>query len=63
MQTQKPVFIGIDVSKLHFDVALMVVKDRQKEAIITQRFANSADGLTLFRNLLKPILRQELSCL
>ncbi len=46
-------YIGIDVSKLHFDAALMRVINHQKGAIVKQRFENNADGLVLFGKWMK----------
>lgn len=46
-------FIGIDVSKLSFDAALMVVTDHQKSDIITERFENDKAGLKAFGRWLK----------
>ena len=41
-------FIGIDVSKPHFDVAVMAVLDHVKQEIRTARFDNTAPGIKLF---------------
>jgi len=46
-------FIGIDVSKPHFDVAVMAVLDHVKQEIRTARFDNTAPGIKLFEKWLK----------
>jgi len=46
-------FIGIDVSKPHFDVALMAVVNHVKQEIGTARFDNTAPGIKLFEKWLK----------
>lgn len=53
MQTVKKCFIGIDVSKLWFDLSLMVVIDGVKREMITQRFENNHPGLKLLTKWLK----------
>jgi transposase len=45
MQTVKENFIGIDVSKLWFDLSLMTVIDGVKQDMITQNFENNPSGL------------------
>lgn len=42
-------YLGIDVSKLTFDVALMVVTKVQKQPIVTSKFSNDAPGLKNFK--------------
>ena len=46
-------FIGIDVSKPHFDVALMAVVNHVKQEIATARFDNTVPGIKLFEKWLK----------
>ena len=46
-------FIGIDVSKLWFDAALMRVTDHKKEAVVTERFDNTPAGLKVFERWLR----------
>lgn len=53
MQTVKTSFIGIDVSKLWFDLSLMMVIDGVKQEMITQRFENNHPGLKLLTKWLK----------
>ena len=52
-QTLREFFIGIDVSKLTFDVALMVVEDHRKGPVTTQQFENTPAGLKAFDKWLK----------
>jgi transposase len=42
-------YLGIDVSKLTFDVALMVVTKGQKQPVVTSKFSNDAPGLKSFK--------------
>lgn len=42
-------YLGIDVSKLTFDVALMVVTKGQKQPLVTSKFSNDASGLKIFK--------------
>lgn len=53
MNQSKRFFIGIDVSKLWFDLALLVVTDHQKEQVITMRFDNDAAGIKTLHRWLK----------
>lgn len=53
MSTPNQFFIGIDVSKLHLDAALMVVEHHRKGAISTERFENNAAGLKRFDKWLR----------
>jgi len=53
MEKQTGFFFGIDVSKLWFDVSLMVVINYQKQKMITERFDNTVDGLALFKKWLQ----------
>lgn len=46
-------YLGIDVSKLWFDVSLMVVIDHVKQAVISERFDNTTSGMTSFKAWLK----------
>lgn len=46
-------FIGIDVSKPYFDASLLSEVNHKKEALKTERFSNSADGIKLFGKWLK----------
>ena len=45
MKENKQFFIGMDVSKLWFDVSLIVVINHRKQTIITQRFNNTVQGI------------------
>lgn len=42
-------YLGIDVSKLTFDVSLVTVHDAQKQPMVTALFDNDATGLKSFR--------------
>ncbi len=53
MKKQTCFFLGIDVSKLWFDISLMVVVNFQKQQMITERFDNTIEGLALLKNWLK----------
>jgi transposase len=53
MKKQTLFFIGIDVSKLWFDASLMAQIDFQKQAMQTERFDNTKDGLKKFHRWLK----------
>lgn len=53
MKKQTCFFLGIDVSKLWFDISLMAVINFQKQQMITERFDNTIEGLTLLKNWLK----------
>jgi len=53
MNTPNQFFIGVDVSKLSFDVALMVVENHRKGPITHKRFENNAAGFKLFDKWLK----------
>lgn len=45
-------YLGIDVSKLSFDVSLIVVKKGQKQPIVSNKFNNDAPGLLSFKTWL-----------
>lgn len=45
MRQSKQFFMGIDVSKPWFDLALMVISNGKKSTIITERFANTPAGI------------------
>lgn len=46
-------YLGIDVSKLWFDVSLMTVLDHVKQPIVTDRFDNTPNGMKDFKTWLK----------
>jgi transposase len=52
---KKPVrfYLGMDVSKLWFDITMMCVVDHQKQPIISERFENNEAGLKLLDKWLK----------
>lgn len=53
MKNKTNYFIGIDVSKGWFDVALMKVIDHEKQSMVGSKFDNTKQGLLLFRKWLK----------
>jgi transposase len=53
MKKQTCFFLGIDVSKLWFDISLMTVINFQKQPMITERFDNTIEGLALLKKWLK----------
>ena len=53
MQTQKKCFIGIDVSKLWFDIAMIIMTGPAKSGMISKRFDNNAAGLKKLTQWLK----------
>ncbi|MEO7446429.1 MAG: IS110 family transposase [Ferruginibacter sp.] len=53
MKKQTCFFLGIDVSKLWFDITSMAVVNYQKQQMITERFDNTTKGLTLLQKWLK----------
>ncbi len=53
MNNNTKFFIGIDVSKPHFDASLMAVVSHQKQAIQTARFDNTTEGMKVFGKWLK----------
>jgi transposase len=53
MKKQACFFLGIDVSKLWFDISLMPVVNYQKGQMITERFDNKIEGLHLLKKWLK----------
>ena len=53
MKKQTGSFLGIDVSKLWFDISLMQVVNFQKQQMIIERFNNTIKGLALLKKWLK----------
>ena len=53
MQVERKNYIGIDVSKLWFDVSLLVVVNHGKQPLVTERFDNTAPGMKAFKTWLK----------
>jgi len=45
-------YLGIDVSKLSFDLSLLIVKKGVKQAVLTTKFENNKDGLKAFKKYL-----------
>jgi transposase len=46
-------YMGIDVSKLWFDLSLLTVIDHCKQPVLTERFDNTAQGIKLMDKWLK----------
>lgn len=53
MKKQTCFFLGIDVSKLWFDISLLGVINFQKQPMITERFSNTNEGLALLKKWLR----------
>ena len=53
MKAEKKNYLGIDVSKLWFDVSLLVVINHVKQPMFTERFDNSVNGMKAFKIWLK----------
>jgi transposase len=47
MQKERKCYLGIDVSKLWFDLSVLIVTDNEKQGMLTQRFDNTCEGLDL----------------
>jgi transposase len=53
MQTQKKCFIGVDVSKLWFDISMITMTGTAKSGMISERFDNNAAGFKKLSQWLK----------
>jgi len=53
MQTEKKCFIGVDVSKLWFDVSMMLIAKGRKPQIVRERFDNDVAGFKKLTGWLK----------
>ncbi len=53
MQAERKNYLGIDVSKLWFDVSLLAVVDHAKQPLATERFDNTAPAMKAFKTWLK----------
>jgi transposase len=53
MQITTKFYLGIDVSKLWFDLSLLSVINYQKQAMVTERFNNNEAGIKTLRQWLK----------
>ena len=53
MHTERKSYLGIDVSKLWFDVSLIAVVEHAKQPVITERFDNTPTGMKAFKKWLK----------
>ena len=53
MQIITKFYLGIDVSKLGFDLSLLVLINHEKQAMITERFDNNSNGIKNMKQWLK----------
>lgn len=53
MQIKTKFYLGIDVSKLWFDLSLMIVINHEKQPMVTKRFANNESGIKQMEQWLK----------
>ena len=53
MNSKSQFFIGIDVSKPHFDAALLPVIQGVKQSLLQERFSNTAEGIKAFDRWLR----------
>lgn len=53
MQKDRKCYLGIDVSKLWFDLSLLTVVNHEKQAVLTQRFDNTTKGINELNKWLK----------
>ncbi len=53
MEKNTKFYLGIDVSKLWFDISIMTVTDHQKQPMQTEKFDNTADGIKQLDKWLK----------
>jgi transposase len=53
MQMYQKNYVGIDVSKPHFDASLLIVMEHEKQDMKTIRFSNDSEGLKSFLKWLK----------
>lgn len=53
MKKQTRFYMGIDVSKLWFDLSLLIVINFQKQELVTDRFDNTESGLALMKKWLQ----------
>lgn len=52
MSANTKFYLGLDVSKPHFDVSMLMVTNHQKQPMLTERFDNTAAGLKVFHKWL-----------
>lgn len=45
MKKERKCYLGLDVSKLWFDISVLIVSDQQKQPMLTMRFSNTTSGL------------------
>lgn len=53
MQKDRKCYLGIDVSKLWFDLSLLTVVDHEKQSVLTHRFDNTVQGICQLNTWLK----------
>lgn len=53
MQKDRKCYLGIDVSKLWFDLSLLTVVNHEKQPILTHRFDNTSQGISNLNKWLK----------
>jgi len=53
MKDAKNCFLGVDISKLWFDVSMIIVTEKGKGNMITEKFGNDRPGFELFTRWLK----------
>ena len=53
MHSERKNYLGIDVSKLWFDISLIAVVEQAKQPVITERFGNTPTGMKAFKTWLK----------
>ena len=53
MKAAKKDYLGIDLSKLEFDVSLLVVINHVKQPMLSERFDNSVTCMNAFKTWLK----------
>lgn len=53
MQITTKFYLGIDVSKLWFDLSLLVVINHQKQQMVSERFENNESGIKALEQFLK----------
>lgn len=55
MKKERKCYLGLDVSKLWFDVSVLILTEGQKEPMLTEKFSNNASGLDLMDQWLKKL--------
>lgn len=55
MKKERKCYLGLDVSKLWFDISVLLVIDQQKRPMLTKRFDNNVSGLALMDEWFKEL--------